>query len=202
MTGCESASTFAMIGSSIVSGSLPRARDTLSRTSAAAESGSRFSVKRTLMRLVSERLCDVISSTPSMPASESSSGFVTCDSTTSADAPRYVVLTLTTGSSMRGYSRTESRVYEIRPINRMISDSTVAKTGRLMQISGSCIGSGAASALRARRLRTVGVGARSGRCGRCGSGRRADGYRHSVAELELTRRDDEVVEREALQHFD
>ena len=55
MTGCESASTLAMIGSSIVSGSLPRARDTLSRTSAAAESGSRFSVKRTLMRLVSER---------------------------------------------------------------------------------------------------------------------------------------------------
>ena len=137
MTGCESASTFAMIGSSIVSGSLPRARDTLSRTSAAAESGSRFSVNRTLMRLVSERLCDVISSTPSMPASESSSGFVTCDSTTSADAPRYVTLTLTTGSSIRGYSRTDSRVYEIRPISRMISDRTVAKTGRLMQISGS-----------------------------------------------------------------
>ena len=39
-----------MIGSSIVSGSLPRARATLSRTSAAAESGSRFSVNRTLMR--------------------------------------------------------------------------------------------------------------------------------------------------------
>ena len=120
MIGCESASTLAMIGSSIVSGSLPRARDTLSRTSAAAESGSRFSVKRTLMRLVSERLCDVITSTPSMPASESSSSFVTCDSTTSADAPRYVVLTLTTGSSMRGYSRTDSRVYEMRPISRMI----------------------------------------------------------------------------------
>ena len=48
-------------------------------------------------------------STPSMPDSESSSTFVTCDSTTSADAPRYVVLTLTTGSSMRGYSRTDSR---------------------------------------------------------------------------------------------
>jgi hypothetical protein len=88
MTGCESASTLAMMGSSMVSGSLPRARATLSRTSAAAESGSRLSVKRTLMREVSERLCEVISSTPSMPASESSSGFVTCDSTTSADAPR------------------------------------------------------------------------------------------------------------------
>ena len=39
----ESASTLAMIGSSTVSGSLPRERaTTLSRTSAAAESGSRF----------------------------------------------------------------------------------------------------------------------------------------------------------------
>ena len=55
---------------------------------ASAESGSRFSVKRTLIREVSERLCEVISSTPSMPASESSSTLVTCDSTTSADAPR------------------------------------------------------------------------------------------------------------------
>ena len=49
---------------------------------------ARFSAKRTLMTLRSARLCDVITSTPSMPASESSSGLVTCDSTTSADAPR------------------------------------------------------------------------------------------------------------------
>ena len=65
-------------------------RFALSRSpdSAAAESGSRFSVKRTLIRLCSDRLCDVITSTPSMPDSESSSTFVTCDSTTSADAPR------------------------------------------------------------------------------------------------------------------
>ena len=71
-----------------MSGSLPRARDTLSLTSAAAESGSRFSENRTLIWLRSERLCEVISSTPSMPDSESSSGFVICDSTTSAEAPR------------------------------------------------------------------------------------------------------------------
>ena len=88
MTGCESASTFAITGSSIVSGSFARTRATLSRTSAAAESGSRFKLNRTLMRLVSERLCDVMMSTPSIPASESSSVFVICDSTTSADAPR------------------------------------------------------------------------------------------------------------------
>ena len=49
------------------------------------------------------------------------------------------MLTLTTGSSIRGYSRTASRVYEIRPTSSTISDSTVAKTGRRMQISGSCM---------------------------------------------------------------
>ncbi len=77
-----------MIGSSTASGSLPRARATLSRTSAAAESGSRLRANLTLIWLRSERLWDVITSTPSMPASESSSGLVTCDSTTSAEAPR------------------------------------------------------------------------------------------------------------------
>ena len=88
MIGFESASTLAITGSSMVSGIFARTRATLSRTSAAAESGSRFNVKRTLMRLCSERLCEVITSTPSMPESESSRIFVTCDSTTSADAPR------------------------------------------------------------------------------------------------------------------
>ena len=87
MIGCESDSTFAITGSSTVSGSRPRTRDTLSRTSAAAASGLLVILNRTLIWLRSERLCDVISSTPSMPARESSSGFVTCDSTTSAEAP-------------------------------------------------------------------------------------------------------------------
>ena len=109
MVDCESASTLAMTGSSTSSGSRPRTRDTLSRTSAAAESGSRDRPKRTLMRLRSERLCEVINSTPSMPESESSMILVTCDSTTSAEAPRYSVATLTIGSSMRGYSRTARR---------------------------------------------------------------------------------------------
>ena len=48
-------------------------------------------------------------STPSMPAMESSSGLVTCDSMTSDEAPTSLVVTVTTGSSMRGYSRTASR---------------------------------------------------------------------------------------------
>src|SRR5689334_25083854 len=100
---------------------------------------------------------------------------------------------------MRGYSRTDSRVYEISPTSKMISDSTVAKTGRLMQISGSCI------ALRLRRGRrgVIRLAARR-RLGR--SGRRGrtvgDRYCHAVAQLELAGGDDDVVRREALQHFD
>jgi len=77
----------AITGSSTSSGRRARTRATLSRTSAAAESGSRVMRKRTLMLLRSERENDVISSTPSMPASESSSTLVICDSTTSAEAP-------------------------------------------------------------------------------------------------------------------
>ncbi len=109
ITGNESASTFEITGSSTLSGRRARTRATLSRTSAAAESGSRVRRNRTLMLLRSDRLNDVSSSTPSMPASESSSTLVICDSMTSADAPGYVVCTLTTGSSIFGYSRTDSR---------------------------------------------------------------------------------------------
>ena len=109
ITGNESASTLAMTGSSTLSGSRARTRATLSRTSAAAESGSRVMRKRTLMLLCSERLNDVSSSTPSIPARESSSTLVICDSITSADAPGYRVPTLTTGSSIFGYSRTARR---------------------------------------------------------------------------------------------
>ena len=87
MTGWESASTLAMMGSSISSGRRPRTRATLSRTSAAAESGEIDRRKRTLMLLRSDRLVEVMTSTPSMPDRESSSGLVIWDSITSADAP-------------------------------------------------------------------------------------------------------------------
>src|SRR5581483_10961279 len=204
-----------MIGSSIVSGSLPRARETLSRTSAAAESGSRFNEKRTLIRLFSDRLCEVMISTPSIPASESSSGLVTCDSTTSADAPRYLVDTLTTGSLMRGSSRTERRVYEIIPTSRMMSESTVAKTGRLMHISGSCMsGFGArrradvrlGGTRRPRLRRILGCAALSGggwrglACGRARIGGidARDLHRNAVAQLELPRGHDDVLGEQTL----
>ncbi len=87
MMGQESASTLAITGSSTASGRRPRTRATLSRTSAAAESGSRVRRKRTVICERSERDEDVIRSTPSMPESESSRTLVICDSITSALAP-------------------------------------------------------------------------------------------------------------------
>ena len=138
-TGKASASTLAITGSSMPWGSRWRTRETLSRTSAAAESASRLSAKRIEIRLRSWRLIDVITSTPSIPASESSSTLVTWPSITSLEAPPNRVCTLTTGSSIFGYSRTDSRLNETAPIRTISSDNTVAKTGRRMDVSANCI---------------------------------------------------------------
>jgi hypothetical protein len=54
---------------------------------------------------------------------------------TSDEAPTSLVVTVTTGSSMRGYSRTARRSKDTRPTSRIISDITVAKTGRRIEIS-------------------------------------------------------------------
>ena len=89
ITGKASASTLAITGSSMpVAGKRRRTRLTLSRTSAAALSASRESTKRTVIWLCSWREMEVMMSTPSMPASESSSTLVTWLSTTSLEAPR------------------------------------------------------------------------------------------------------------------
>ncbi len=133
--GVASASTLAMTGSSTASGRRARTRETRSRTSAAASSGFFSSLKRTVIWLCSEREIEVMMSTPSMPAMESSSGLVTCDSMTSDDAPTSLVVTVTTGSSMRGYSRTDSRSKDTTPMSTIISDITVAKTGRRIEVS-------------------------------------------------------------------
>ena len=77
MIGCASASTLAMTGSSTSSGRLRRARETRSRTSAAALSWSRSMRKWTLIWLRASRLWEVMRSIPSMPESTSSSGCVT-----------------------------------------------------------------------------------------------------------------------------
>jgi hypothetical protein len=137
ITGNASASTLAMTGSSMACGSRLRTREVRSRTSAAAESASFSRRKRTVICACSARLMEVITSTASMPAMESSSGLVTCDSMTSADAPAYFTLTVTTGSSIFGYSRIDSLVKLTIPISKTSSDSTVAKTGRRMETSES-----------------------------------------------------------------
>ena len=137
ITGKASASTFAMTGSSTACGSLLRTREVRSRTSAAAVSASFSSRKRTEICVCSARLIEVITSTASMPAIESSSGLVTCDSITSADAPAYLTLTVTTGSSIFGYSRIDSLVKLTRPISTTSRDSTVANTGRRIDSSAS-----------------------------------------------------------------
>ena len=82
---------------------------------------------------------EVMTSTASMPAMESSSGLLIWDSITSADAPGYRTVTVTTGSSILGYSRTASRLKLTAPTSRISSESTVAKTGRRTEISASCI---------------------------------------------------------------
>jgi len=51
---------------------------------------------------------------------------------------KYTVRTETTGVSIFGYSRTVRRVKLMAPTSTIIRLITVAKTGRLMQTSGSC----------------------------------------------------------------
>ena len=140
MTGVASASTLAITGSSISCGRRWRTRLTLSRTSAAAESGSRSSLNLTVIWLCSWRLMELMTSTPSIPATESSMILVICDSTTSLEAPASRVVTVTLGSSILGYSRTDRPLNDTQPTSTMSSDSTVANTGRRMDISGSCMG--------------------------------------------------------------
>src|SRR5690606_30271795 len=181
-TGLASASTFATTGSMMSSGSLERARATRSRTSAAAPSGSRSSRKRTVIWLSSAREIEVSTSTPSMPAIEFSSGLLTCDSMISADAPRYSVRTVTTGSSIWGYSRTCSRSKLTAPTSIMMIARTVAKTGRWMQVWDRRIDGAPASA------------------GGCRGGRRRDDRVHPRVlppQLQVAGHDDAVTRREA-----
>src|SRR5687768_15682194 len=135
MIDWASASTLAITGSSISSGSRPRTRATRSRTSLAATSGSAPRRKRTVMRLCSGSLDEVSVSMPSMPAIEPSSTCVTWLSMISALAPRYSVRTETIGSSMFGYSRTVRREYDTRPTSTMSRLVTIENTRRRMKKS-------------------------------------------------------------------
>src|SRR5574343_585196 len=160
ITGKASASTLAMTGSSIACGRRLRTREVRSRTSAAAVSASFSRRNLTVICDCSARLMEVITSTASMPAIESSSGLVTWVSITSAEAPGYFTLTVTVGSSILGYSRTDRRSKLTAPTSRISSDMTTASTGRRMETSASCISASLA-----------GVGAAEGGS-RCRPGRR------------------------------
>jgi hypothetical protein len=138
MMAWASASIFDTTDSSAASGSSARTRATRSRTSFAAESTSRSGTNSTVIWLTSSRDTDFTVRTPSIPAIESSSGWVICDSMTWGLAPLYTVRTETTGVSIFGYSRTDSREKQIAPSSTIIRLITVASTGRRMQISGSC----------------------------------------------------------------
>src|SRR6185436_7110501 len=130
MMGSVPLSTLVICGGSASSGRRAATRDRRSRTSLAALSRSRSSVNSTLICERSSRLEEFSRSTPSMPDISFSMICVMRDSTTSEEAPRYRVSTLTTGRSTSGNSRRDSRVMAPRPRMNSSSDITVAKTGR------------------------------------------------------------------------
>src|SRR4051794_10602668 len=72
---------------------------------------------------------------PSTPLSSCSSGIVTEDSTTSDDAPMYVLVTLTVGGARSGYCEMGSVGSASRPASRMMMEQTAAKMGRLRKNS-------------------------------------------------------------------
>ena len=110
MIGNASASCFATTGSSMSSGSRPRARETLSRTSCAAASMSRSSVNSSVIVLICSWLELTSVRKPSTLDSSSSSTSVTADSMTCGLAPGSSTDTDTIGGSASGNSRTGSRV--------------------------------------------------------------------------------------------
>src|SRR5690242_14099461 len=77
---------------------------------------------------------------PSALAITRSSGVVMKPRTRSAFAPMYVVVTLTTAISLRGYCRTLRERMDCRPAIRITRLTTIASTGLLTKISVNFIG--------------------------------------------------------------
>ncbi len=100
-----SESDLAIRGLSASSGSSAAILETLSLTSFAAVSRFVSNVNSILIFDNSSLLSDVISLMPDMPERESSIISVTSLSRIFDDAPVYIVLTVTTGLSISGYSR-------------------------------------------------------------------------------------------------
>ncbi len=139
MIGNASASCFAITGSSTSSGSLPRTRETLSRTSCAAASISRSSVNSSVIVETCSWLALVIERSPSRLESSSSRTSVTEDSTTCGFAPGRIAVTETIGGSASGNSLTGSCLYPMTPTRTMPRLTMLDSTGRRMNLSANCI---------------------------------------------------------------
>ena len=127
------ASALATTGGSTSAGIERFARSTRSRTSLAACSRSRPSSNSTVIVERPSALVDVSERIPSIPLIDSSRGSVICDSTTSAFAPVYVVVTVIFGGSTSGNCRTPRNDAPTMPISTMIRLNTTAVTGRRME---------------------------------------------------------------------
>jgi hypothetical protein len=122
------------------SGSRLMTVETRSRTSCAAVSRLRSSLKVAMTNEVPGPETERSSSMPSTVLTTSSMGCETSVSTSSDDAPGREVRTLTVGRSTDGKRSTPSLKYAAAPTTTSESTIIAAKTGRLMQISASfCI---------------------------------------------------------------
>ena len=87
----------------------------------------------------SSLLSDVISLIPDIPDKESSIISVTSLSKILEEAPKYTVVTVTTGLSISGYSRMVSLSYDAKPMRITNKLRTAASTGLFTVVSDICI---------------------------------------------------------------
>ena len=137
MIGIASGSCFCTTGGSDVSGSTRMTGSTLARTSCAATSGF-FDSSKVIVTLDCPSVeVDRSSSIPATVLTAASMRSVTSASMLSGVAPGFVVLTETTGVSIRGYRSTPSWKKLTPPTTTIAAMSIVAKTGRWTQTSAS-----------------------------------------------------------------
>src|SRR5215212_1972331 len=136
-TGAASVSSFWMMGSSAVSGRLPRMSPTLSRTSCAAT--STFLSRRKVMKTCETPSTEVerSSSMPLMVLTAASTLSVTSVSISRGPAPGLTTVTVMVGRSIFGKRSTPSVRNEKTPTTVSDRINIVANTGRRTQISAN-----------------------------------------------------------------
>src|SRR5690625_404216 len=137
MMTCSSASALRTSGGSASAGRRRSTLATRSRTSLAAASMSRLRSNSMVIWERAARLLELMAVMPAMPATLSSSSWVTRAATTAAEAPMYSVRTDTMGGSMSGYSRRVRRSKATLPKTTSSRLMTMAKTGRRTAVSDS-----------------------------------------------------------------